>query len=94
LRYLKAHGEIHIMDSALYSDAERDHAARRSHQYYSSLGFPQMAEHYFHHRTSDLSAFRPKILYQARPLTLRMNQLLGRMDSPFPWMMIEKQDVR
>lgn len=94
LRYLKGQGEVHIMDSPLYSDAERDHAAHRSHQYYSSLGFPQMAEHYFHHCASDLNAFSPKTLYQGRPLTLRMNQLLGRVDSPFPWIMIEKQDVR
>lgn len=93
-RYLKGRGEIHILDSPLYSDPERDRAARRSHQYYSSLGFPQMAEHYFHHRASDLSAFRLKTLYQGRPLTLRINQLLGRVDSPFPWIMIEKQDAR
>ncbi|HEU0291778.1 MAG TPA: class I SAM-dependent methyltransferase [Anaerolineales bacterium] len=92
--YLKGQGEIHIIDSPLYSDAKRDQAAHRSFQYYSSLGFPQMAEHYFHHCASDLNAFRPKTLYQGRPLTLRMNQLLGRVDSPFPWIMIEKQDVR
>lgn len=93
LRYLKRQGEIHIIDSPLYSDAERDHAANRSFQYYASLGFPQMAEHYFHHGPSDLRGFRPKTLYQGHPLTLRINQLLGRVDSPFPWIMIEKQDV-
>ena len=92
--YLKRQGEIHIIDSPLYSDDERDQAALRSHQYYSALGFPQMARHYFHHGTSDLNAFRSKTLYQGRPLTLRMNQLLGRVDSPFPWIVIEKQDVR
>ena len=93
LRYLKGQGEIHIIDSPLYSDSERDQAANRSLQYYASLGFPQMAEHYFHHRASDLSTFRRKTLYQGRPLTLRLNQLLGRFDSPFPWMVIQKQDV-
>ena len=94
LRYLKPQGEIHIMDSPLYSNADRDRAAHRSHQYYAALGFPQMAEHYFHHRTSDLSVLRPKTLYQGRPLALQMSQLLGRVDSPFPWIMIGKQDVR
>ena len=93
LRYLKPQGEIHIMDSPLYTDSERDQAANRSLQYYAALGVPQMAEHYFHHRVSDLGAFAPKTLYQGRPLTLRLNQLLGRVDSPFPWIVIRKQDV-
>ena len=94
LRYLKGQGEIHIIDSPLYSDSERDQAANRSLQYYAALGVPQMAEHYFHHRASDLRAFRPKTLYHVRPLILRLSQLLGRVDSPFPWIVIEKQDVK
>ena len=93
LQYLKGQGEIHIVDSPLYSDSERDHAANRSLQYYSALGVPQMAEHYFHHRASDLRAFGPKTLYQGHPLTLRLNQLLGQVDSPFPWIVIQKQDI-
>jgi len=33
-RYLKPRGEIHIMDSPLYSEAELEEAVRRSEQYY------------------------------------------------------------
>jgi len=92
-RYLEPHGEIHIMDSPLYSDTETEAAVQRSQRYYSSLGFPEMAEHYFHHRLSDLNDFDPTMLYQPQPLVMRMKRLLGWIDSPFPWIVIGKENV-
>jgi len=91
--YLKPQGEIHIMDSPLYSDAELDAAVVRSNQYYSSLGFPEMAGHYFHHCISDLDAFHSKILYRPQLLMLRLKRLLGWFDSPFPWVMIKNSGM-
>lgn len=88
--YLKPNGEIHILDTPLYLDNELDAAILRSKQYYSSLGFPEMTSHYFHHCASELQALHPKILYQPRVSTLRLKQLAGQDDSPFPWIMIKK----
>ena len=89
-KYLKPGGEIHILDTPLYLDNELNAAILRTEHYYSSLGFPEMASHYFHHRVSDLHALHPKILYQPQSWTLRLKQLVGQDDSPFPWLMIKK----
>jgi ubiquinone/menaquinone biosynthesis C-methylase UbiE len=89
-KYLKPQGEIHILETPLYSDHELDAAVLRSHQYYASLGFPEMSDCYFHHRASALNVFHPKKLYHPRALTLRLKRWLGQSDSPFPWIMVKK----
>lgn len=91
MKYLKPNGEIHIIDSPLYADTELEDAVQRSGQYYLSIGFPEMREHYFHHRVSDLKVFDAKNLYSPQPLLLRLKHSLGRVDSPFPWYVITKQ---
>src|SRR5258706_267642 len=83
-QYLKPQGEIHIMDSPLYANDEIQNAIQRSGQYYSSLGFPEMAEQYFHHHEADLNPFDSKWLYRPHPRTLRWKRLLQSVDSPFP----------
>lgn len=88
--YLRPTGEIHILDTPLYLDDELEMASRRTERYYSSLGFPEMTSHYFHHRASDLQTLHPKILYQPQSWNLRLKQLVGQDDSPFPWIMIKK----
>lgn len=88
--HLKPQAEIHMIDSPLYSEYELEKAILRSQQYYTSLGFSEMAEHYFHHRLSDLNACHPKRLYHPQPLKHFVNRWLGRVDSPFPWIMIKK----
>lgn len=88
--YLKPNGEIHILDSAFYADDEILHAIRRSEEYYSSIGFPEMSKHYFHHRISELQKFSPTWLYQPNSSLLRYKKLFGKIDSPFPWVVINK----
>ncbi|HKY55958.1 MAG TPA: class I SAM-dependent methyltransferase [Anaerolineales bacterium] len=88
--YLKPQGEIHILDTPLYSDGELNAAILRSHQYYTSLGFPEMIDHYFHHRLSDFDGLNPKILYQPKPFVLRLKRWIRQSASPFPWAMIKK----
>ena len=88
--YLKPEGEIHILDTPLYPDSELDAAVLRSNQYYTSMGFPEMIEHYYHHRVSDLYPLNPKILYRPHALTLRLKRWIGQSDSPFPWVMVKK----
>lgn len=87
--YLKLNGEIHILDSAFYADDEIPQAIRRSEEYYSSIGFPEMSKYYFHHRISELQEFSPTWLY--KPSLLRYKKIFGKIDSPFPWIMIKSQ---
>ncbi|KXK13734.1 MAG: methylase [Chloroflexi bacterium OLB14] len=86
--YLKPNGEIHILDSAFYKDDEIPQAIKRSEEYYQSLGLPEMSRYYFHHRLSELQKFSPRFLY--KPMLLRFKKILGKMDSPFAWVMIQK----
>lgn len=88
--YLKPNGEIHILDSAFYADDEIELASKRSQEYYSSLGFLEMSQYYFHHRVSELQKFSPKFLYCPNSFALRIKRMFGKVDSPFPWVMIKK----
>ena len=92
-RYLMPHGEIHIIDSPIYTSDEIPNAIQRSRQYYASLGFPEMAEKYFHHCVTDLGLFDAQWLYRPRSRGLRQ-RLLRSVDSPFPWLVVNKQTVR
>jgi ubiquinone/menaquinone biosynthesis C-methylase UbiE len=51
---LKLGGEIHFHDSIFYTEAEQEQAKKRSIDYYTQLGFPQMATYYFHHSKNTL----------------------------------------
>ena len=88
--YLKPFGAIHIIDSPLYSPDQVADAVRRSGDYYAALGIPEMAQHYFHHRITDLKSFSPVMFHAPSPLTLRLKRWLGWVDSPFPWILIRK----
>ena len=92
-KYLRQQGEIHIIDSPLYRDQDVESAVERSREYYAALGFPEMAERYFHHRLSSLTIFHPRILYQPSHRVLKIKHFLKRVDSPFPWLSIQKQNV-
>src|SRR5258706_8543380 len=93
-QYLKPQGEIHIIDSPLYTSEEIQNAIQRSGQYHSSLAFREMAEQYFHHCVEDLNLFDAKWLYRPRPRILRWKRLLRSFDSPFPWIVINKQTAQ
>lgn len=54
LPLLKQGGEIHFHDSIFYTEAELEQAKKRSTDYYTQLGFPQMASYYFHHSKNAL----------------------------------------
>ena len=89
--YLKPQGEIHILDTPLYSANEIEEAKLRSSRYYASRGFPEMSAHYFHHRSSYFDALHPTTLYNPRSLSLQLKRWIGKVDSPFPWFVIRKQ---
>lgn len=84
---LAAGGEIHIIDSPFYSDANRSEARARSLDYFSQHGVPDLIQHYYHNTYADLSAFRYRFGYKPGGW---LNRLLRRHDSPFPWLILDK----
>jgi SAM-dependent methyltransferase len=82
---LKPMGEIHLIDSPLYEDNDLPAARLRTHIYYVSLGFPEMAEHYFHHPVSALDGSSPTWLYRPEKLRNRLIRRVAGIGSPFPW---------
>lgn len=80
--FLKPKGELHIIDSPIYSEKALGAAKQRTENYYRHLGFPEMAEYYYHHSLEELKEF--KIRY--RPKKSIFNKLIGFKDSPFPWL--------
>ena len=83
--FLNSRGEIHILDAPFYDADEVLNAALRSQQYYQSMGFPQMADYYFHHQWEELKNYRYKILYHPRWLINR----LWKPVNNFPWIRIK-----
>ena len=86
LHHLKPGGEIHITDSRFYSEKEAGPAEQRSVTYYSGLGFPEMAGHYFHHTLTSLAQFNHTRLFNPSSLLNR----LSRQRYPFHWIRIQK----
>ncbi len=88
LQLLTPNGEIHIIDSPFYKKEEVAIAKKRTLRYYTELGFPEMASHYFHHERSKLDTFTT--LYQKK--TNIFNKILGKKDSPFSWYRYSKSE--
>jgi len=87
LSLLAGNGEIHVIDSPIYSPKNGASARMRSQRYFNDVGFPLMEEHYYHHTWDELAAFHPKILYDSDSLYKKIKRkfLPG---SPFPWIKI------
>jgi ubiquinone/menaquinone biosynthesis C-methylase UbiE len=85
LSVLNPGGEIHIMDTHFYKSEEIGKASSRTRNYYNSLGYPQMAEQYFHHSIDELSGLRHHILLNPDSI---LNMLVTR--GPFHWITINQ----
>jgi len=83
-------GEVHILDSPFYSKSEAVNAKKRTMDYYSSIGFSEMADNYYHHTWDELSEFKFEILYQLNSISNKIKRLILKADSPFPWIKIIK----
>ena len=85
-------GEIHLLDSPFYTDgAEAERARGRSLQYYTKIGFPEMAGHYHHHHLTELNEpgpFTVDLLYNPHSLINKLIKSFVRNLSPFPWIRI------
>jgi SAM-dependent methyltransferase len=93
LELLTPSGEIHIVDSPIYaSRTESQKAKKRSHDYFSALRVPAMAENYFHHTFLELKSFNCRILSNPDSLdSLFKRKILGQPQSFFPWVMIKQR---
>jgi len=85
LSCLKPGGEIHVMDTPFYKPENLERAKRQTLAYYTSFGYPEMADYYFHHCIDDLRPFHHVVLHNPHSVKSR---LLG-MKSPFPWIRIK-----
>jgi ubiquinone/menaquinone biosynthesis C-methylase UbiE len=84
-KLLKIDGEVHILDSNFYTDAEVNEARTRSSEYFSQLGFGGMKDFYFHHTLFDLANYTHNILYNPNRI---MNKLFKKKN-PFYWIRIQ-----
>lgn len=85
LTYLKPGGEVHIIDSRLYYPDRIEQEKKRTLAYYTSLGYPEMADFYFHHSVYDLRPFHHIWMYNPNSFGNR----LRRTRSPYPWIRIK-----
>jgi ubiquinone/menaquinone biosynthesis C-methylase UbiE len=69
LSYLKPGGEIHLIDTRFYKPAEMERAKKATLSYYSSFGYPEMADYHYHYGLQDLKSFYYTILHN--PYSLR-----------------------
>jgi len=89
LSFLSENGEVHILDSPFYLKSDAINAKKRTMDYYSSIGFSEMADNYYHHTWDELPEFKFEILYQPNSISNKIKRLIS-MDSPFPWIKIIK----
>ena len=85
LDLLTLQGEIHIIDSKLYQYNQVAEAQERSKTYFTSMGFPEMADHYFHHPINNLQGFNAKILHDPASWWNK----LSYPANPFHWIVIK-----
>ena len=93
LKFNSLNGEIHILDTPLYRSAqESDAAQKRSRDYFNSIGFPQMADNYFHHNFDALADFDCTVMYNPTSLLSRFLKNIAHLPlSPFPWIRIKSK---
>ncbi|GAC1311612.1 MAG: class I SAM-dependent methyltransferase [Mucilaginibacter sp.] len=84
LSCLSERGEVHILDSHFYKRGELRNAVKRTGDYYSALGYPEMAAYYFHHSLDELDEFNYEVLINPRSV---YNALTNR--NPFYWISIK-----
>lgn len=90
LGLLTPNGEIHTIDSPLYTQAEVNAAQKRTQEYFTSLGSSEMAESYFHHTWNAIQSFNHEVLFNPKKLENKAKRKLGIAVTPFPWIVIRK----
>ena len=89
LSLLKTNGELHILDTPFYKQTDIEAAKKRTTDYYNSMGFPEMALHYFHHGWQAMEKFDYQLLYNPAAL----QHFFSTTKNPFPWLCIKQTAV-
>lgn len=93
LHLLQHNGELHILDSPFYADAEQARAsAARSLRYFSDLGCAELAQQYHQHTDAVLEGLVLRRLFDPRRLSVRCLRALRWRQPHFPWLCIRKRD--
>jgi ubiquinone/menaquinone biosynthesis C-methylase UbiE len=87
LEHLTPRGEVHILDTNFYEVPEVILAQQRTKQYYDSIGFSGMEEHYFHHTLNELTIFQYKILFNPASWCNK----LSFNKTPFYWIVVKNR---
>lgn len=90
LGYLKNKGEIHIRDTAFYSEADVVKAKKSTEAYYQKNNAQEMIPYYFHHTWNDIKQYNYTILYKPSLMNKLKSKILLRPFIPFPWVVIKK----
>lgn len=85
LSNLKPGGEIHIIDTHFYDEDKIAAARQRSEDYFNTIGFPEMAQQYFHHSLEVLRTFDHEKLYDPHSVFNK----LKKNKNPFYWICIK-----
>lgn len=81
---LAPHGEVHVLDSILYTSGSAGRAAReRSRTYYATVGVPEMAAFYHTHERSSLQAMGRTRVLSAPGIMAPLLRRCGRTIPPF-----------
>jgi len=88
---LNPSGQIHIIDSPIYSSNEAVIAAKeRSLAHFTSLGYPDMTHFYFYHTKRQIGIFNYKILKNPKSIASIIKRRVFKATYPvFPWIMIK-----
>jgi ubiquinone/menaquinone biosynthesis C-methylase UbiE len=84
LACLKKSGEIHITDTNFYTETSARTAVKRCNEYYTMMGFPEMAAHYFHHAINQVREFNYRVLFNPHRLVNKITK-----KNPFYWIVIK-----
>lgn len=89
-------GELHILDSPLYTPAGVTAARERTRVHYDQIGVPAMAAAYRHHTWEEVAPFQPTVAFRPSGLVQRAVDRIGRPGtrSPFPWLIIGAESSR
>jgi ubiquinone/menaquinone biosynthesis C-methylase UbiE len=89
LEKLSEEGEIHILDSHFYTKEEIALARQRTMNYYTELGTPGMADHYYHRCLDELTTYNYQFLHKPEK-----SFLFRRRSHPFHWVCIKNKAVK
>ncbi len=87
---LKEDGEIHILDSHFYKEEDMARAKESTQLYYANLGYPAMADYYYHHRWFNLQMFNFEISNRSLAQRLLL-KIFKTKKNYFPWIIIKKK---